>query len=93
MRAVIQVVLPLSMTGIAVAALFSFLLSWDEFIYASYLTLAKVTMPLKVYYYVARGNLFFSATYAVIITIPVLILTFALQKYIRPEYLSGAVKG
>jgi len=93
LKAVLKVVLPLSLTGISVAAIFSFLLSWDEFIYASYLSLAEPTMPLKVYYYVSRGNIFYSATYAVIITIPVLILTFALQRYIRPEYLSGAVKG
>ncbi|MGA1844993.1 MAG: carbohydrate ABC transporter permease [bacterium] len=92
-RAILRVVLPLSLTGISVAAIFSFLLSWDEFIYASYLCLAKPTMPLKVYYYVSRGNLFHSATYAVIITIPVLVLTFALQRYIRPEYLSGSIKG
>ncbi len=88
-----RVVLPLSMTGLAVAALFSFILSWDEFIYASYLTLAEPTMPIKMYYYVSRGNLFLSATYAVIITIPVLVLTFGLQRYIKPEYLSGSVKG
>jgi trehalose transport system permease protein len=91
--AVTKIVLPLSLTGISVAGIFSFLLSWDEFIYASYLTLAKPTMPLEVYYYVSRGDVFYSATYAVIITVPVLILTFALQRYIRPEYLSGSVKG
>ncbi len=92
-KAVTKVVLPLSLTGISVAGIFSFLLSWDEFIYASYLTLAEPTMPIKVYYYVTRGNLFHSATYAVIITLPVLVMTFALQRYIRPEYLSGSVKG
>ena len=93
LNAIRKIVLPLSGTGIAVAGLFSFILSWDEFIYASYLTLTKPTMPIKMYYYVSRGDIFHSATYAVIITIPVLILTFALQRYIKPEYLSGSVKG
>jgi len=93
LKSIWKIVLPLSMTGIAVAGLFSFLLSWDEFIYASYLTLARPTMPLKVYYYVARGNIFYSATYALIITVPVLLMTFMLQRYIKPEYLSGSVKG
>ncbi|MFC1658893.1 carbohydrate ABC transporter permease [Candidatus Omnitrophota bacterium] len=88
-----KVVMPLSMGGISVAAIFSFLLSWDEFIYASYLCLAEPTMPLKMYYYISRGDIFSSATYAVIITVPVLILTLALQKYIKPDYLSGAIKG
>ncbi|MBD3264072.1 MAG: ABC transporter permease subunit [Candidatus Omnitrophica bacterium] len=91
--AIRKVVLPLSLTGLVVAGLFSFILSWDEFIYASYLTLAEPTMPIKMYYYISRGNIFSSATYAVIITIPVLIITFSLQRYIKPEYLSGSVKG
>ncbi|KPK99207.1 MAG: sugar permease [Omnitrophica WOR_2 bacterium SM23_72] len=91
--AFIKVVMPLTLGGISVAGIFSFLLSWDEFIYASYLTLAKPTMPLKMYYYIARGDIFSSATYAVLITLPVLILTLALQKYIKPDYLAGAIKG
>ncbi len=92
-RSFFKVVLPLSANGIAVATIFSFMLSWDEFIFASYLTLAQPTMPVKMYYYVSRGDLFSSAAYAVIITIPVLVFTFALQKYLRPDYLAGAVKG
>lgn len=88
-----RVVLPLTAGGMSVAAIFSFMLSWDEFIFASYLTLGQPTMPVKMYYYVSRGDLFSSAAYAVIITVPVLIMTFALQKYLRPDYLAGAVKG
>ncbi|MBU1124656.1 MAG: carbohydrate ABC transporter permease [Candidatus Omnitrophica bacterium] len=93
MAALRKVVLPLSMGGIGVAGMFSFLLSWDEFIYASYLCLARPTMPLKMFYYISRGDIFSSATYAAIITIPVLIVTFALQKYLKPDYLAGAIKG
>jgi len=93
LEAIRRVVLPLSLTGLAVAGLFSFLLSWDEFIYASYLTLAHPTMPLQMYYYVSRGSVFHASTYAVLVTLPVLVVTFALQRYIRPEYLAGSVKG
>lgn len=93
LRALLKVVFPLSLGGISVAGIFSFLLSWDEFIYASYLSLANPTMPLKMYYYVSRGNLFYSATYAIIITIPVLLITLILQKYLRPGYLAGGIKG
>ena len=75
------------------AGIFAFLFSWDEFIYASYLSLAEPTMPLKMFYYVTRGNVFYSATYAVIITLPVLVMMLVLQKYFKPEYLSGALKG
>jgi len=92
-RAFFKVVLPLCLGGIGVAGLFSFLFSWDEFIYASYLCLAEPTMPLKMYYFISRGDIFSSATYAVVITVPVLILTFAMQKYLKPDYLAGAIKG
>lgn len=93
MRALTKVVLPLSRAGISITWIFAFLLSWDEFIYASYLCLSQPTMPLKMYYYISRGDIFYSATYAVIITIPILLMTFMVQKYIRPGYFSGAVKG
>ena len=91
--ALIRIILPPSMGGISVAGIFSFLLSWDEFIYASYLSLARPTMPLKMYYYISRGDIFYSATYAMFITMPVLLISFSLQKYIKPGYLSGGVKG
>ncbi len=93
LKALIKIILPLSLGGITVAGIFSFLLSWDEFIYASYLCLAEPTMPLKMYYYISRGDLFYSATYAVIITMPVLFLSFVFQKHLKPGYLSGAMKG
>jgi trehalose transport system permease protein len=41
---------------VAVAALFIWLESWNEFTYALYLSLTENTLPLQVYYYVTRGN-------------------------------------
>ena len=89
----IRIVLPLSLPGIAVAAIFGWLGSWDEFTYAVYLCYSKRTLPLMVYYYINRANWFLSATYATAITIPVIIITYALQKYLKKGYLSGAIKG
>ena len=87
-----KIVLPSSITSIAVAGMFAFLLSWDEFIYASYLTLKQPTMPLRMYYYVTRGNTFHAAAYAVMILVPVLIITLFMQKHIKAEYMAGAIK-
>jgi trehalose transport system permease protein len=92
-RSLIHVVLPLAKPGIGVALIFSFLGSWDEFIYATYLCLTNKTLPLMVYYYVSRGGWFLSSTYATVITIPVVIVTYSLQKYIRSGYLRGALRG
>ena len=93
LRSLIHVVLPLAKPGIVVALIFSFLGSWDEFIYATYLCLTEKTLPLMVYYYVDRGGWFLSSTYATIITVPVVIVTYSLQRYIKSGYLRGAIKG
>jgi trehalose transport system permease protein len=91
-RTLLRVILPLALPGLAVAALFAWLLSWEEFTFAVYLSLASRTLPLQVYYYVYQGNWFLTATYTTIITIPVLILTYALQRYLKAGTLAGAIK-
>lgn len=91
-QALAKVVLPLSLTGMAAASILCWLESWNEFTYAVYLCLAESTLPIKTYYYVRRGNWFESAAYAVFLTIPVMVVTFLLQKYMRNDYLSGAIK-
>lgn len=92
-RSLIKIMIPLALPGIAVAAIFGFLGSWDEFTYAIYLAITKKTLPLVVYYYVNRASFFAASAYATIITIPVIIVTYSLQKYLKAEYLAGAVKG
>lgn len=89
----IRIVIPLALPGIAVAAIFGFLGSWDEFTYAVYLAITKKTLPLVVYYYINRASFFLASAYATVITIPVIIVTYSLQKYLKAEYLAGAVKG
>ncbi len=92
-RALVHIVIPLASPGIAVAAIYSWLTSWEEFTFALFLNLKNKTMPLQVYYYIHRGDWFLTATYATLIALPVVIVTYALQRYLRPEYLAGAVKG
>jgi len=92
-RCLMKIVVPLALPGIAVAAIFGFLGSWEEFTYAVYLCLTNKTLPLEVYYYINRASFFLASAYATIITIPVIIVTYSLQKYLKAEYLAGAVKG
>jgi trehalose transport system permease protein len=80
------------MPGLSVAAIFAWLLSWEEFIFAIYLSLANRTLPLQVYYYVYQGNWFLTAAYTTIITIPVVMLTYTLQRYLKAGMLAGAIK-
>jgi len=89
----VRVVLPIAAPGIAVAAIFAWLDSWNDLLYAIYLFLTERTLPLEVYYYANRGNVTDVATFSVILTIPVVIITLFLQRWIKSGYLSGAVKG
>jgi len=93
LTALARIIMPIALPGIAVTAIFVWLNSWNEFTYALYLSISQRTLPLQTYYYVQRGGIFDSATYAAILTLPVMLVTFFLQKYMKSGYLSGAVKG
>lgn len=88
-----RVVMPLAAPGIAVAALFAWLASWNDLVYAIYLFLGERTLPLMTFYYSNRGSVFDTATFAVLLTIPVMLVTLFLQRYVESGTLSGAVKG
>jgi trehalose transport system permease protein len=89
----LRVVLPLAAPGIAVAAIFAWLDSWNDLLYAIYLFLTEKTLPLITYYYANRGTVTDVATFSIILTIPVILLTLILQRWIRSGYMTGAVKG
>lgn len=93
LKAIIKVILPVSMQGIAVAAMYVWLNTWNDFTYAMYLSQNSKTMPLQIYYYISRGSVFERAAYSTILAIPVILITFVLQRYLKPDYLGGAVKG
>jgi len=88
-----RVVMPLAAPGIAVGALFAWLKSWNDLVYAIYLFLGERTLPLMTFYYSNRGSVFDTATFAVLLTIPVMLVTLALQRYVEAGTLSGAIKG
>lgn len=89
----IRIVFPLAAPGIVVAAIFAWLDSWNDLLWAIYILLSNFTLPRLTYYYASRGSFFDVATFSVLITIPVFIITLFLQRWIRTGYLSGAVKG
>ncbi|UFJ39591.1 carbohydrate ABC transporter permease [Brevibacillus humidisoli] len=92
MRALQRVILPIAAPGIGVGALFVWLNSWNEFIYARYLSSATSTLPIKIYEVITTGTFFSAAAYSTILTIPVIVITFYLQRYLQSGILSGAVK-
>ena len=93
MGTLVRVVFPVAAGGIAVASLFVWLYSWNEFLYARLLTTNQLTLPLKVFQAIDRGTTQQMATVAAILTLPILLVVYFLQRYLRPGALTGAVKG
>jgi len=89
----VKIVLPLALQGIAVSVMYVWLNVWNEFTYARYLSLSTRNLPLQIFYYVERGGFFQQAAYASILAIPVITVTFILQRYLKSGYLSGSIKG
>jgi trehalose transport system permease protein len=89
----VRVVFPIAAGGIAVASLFVWLYSWNEFLYARLLTTNQLTLPLKVFQAIDRGTTQEMATVAAILTLPIVLIVYFLQRYLRPGALTGAVKG
>lgn len=89
----LRIVFPLAAGGIAVASLFVWLYSWNEFLYARLLTTNRNTLPLEVFQAIDRGSRQQMATVAAILTLPILLVVYFLQRYLKPGALAGAVKG
>jgi trehalose transport system permease protein len=92
-KTLLRIVIPIAAPGIAVAAIFAWLASWEEVTYAIYLTLFNRTLPIEVVNGVWRSPPPVIATQAAIITIPTIIITYFMQRWIKAEQLAGAVKG
>jgi trehalose transport system permease protein len=91
-QTLVRIVLPLALPGLVVGGLLAWLFSWEEFVLATYLTLGEKTMPLQVYYYLYQGNWFVTAVAATLMTLPVLILSAFLQRYLQETSLAGAAR-
>ncbi|MEP6065852.1 MAG: carbohydrate ABC transporter permease, partial [Paracoccaceae bacterium] len=92
-----EIVLPLSRTGLAATTLLVMIFSWNEYLFALFLSTTKAqTLPILVAAMNAgeRGILWWTMSVAIIIMIiPVVALAVVLQKYISKGLLVGAVKG
>ncbi len=88
---------PLAKSGIASAAIFAFLTSWNEYALASQLTRStdSKTLPVGLMDFTAQFTIDWAgmSAMAVIIIIPALILTFIVQKHLISGLTFGGVKG
>ncbi len=92
-----SLILPLARPAIAVTALFSFMTAWNEFILAATFMAndTSYTLPVMLRSYVGAKYVDWGAfaAGAVLVSIPVMALFFALEKHMVGGLTSGSVKG
>ncbi len=92
-----RIILPLSKPAIAVTALFSFMTAWNEFILAATFMSKETafTLPVALQAFVGDRSTDWGlfAAGAVIVSVPVMALFFALQKQLVEGLTAGSVKG
>jgi multiple sugar transport system permease protein len=90
-----KIILPLAMPSIAVTAIFTFLFSWNEFLLALILTdVNALTVPvaiskMQMAYSVLWGEM---SAAGVVAALPMIVVVFALQRYVVRGLTFGAVK-
>lgn len=97
LRTLISVVLPVSMPGLFSTSIFVFVLSWNEYLFASVIagSAANKTITVGIAEFITSfdvrwGNIMALGTIA---TVPVVIMFMFVQKYFLKGVLEGAVKG
>ncbi|MBU1589428.1 MAG: carbohydrate ABC transporter permease [Actinobacteria bacterium] len=91
-----RVVLPVVSGGLAVTAIFAFLASWNEFLFSLLLTSVRAqTTPIVIANFQTQFGLDWGGmtALAAVYSIPVILLTLALQRHIVAGLTLGAVKG
>jgi multiple sugar transport system permease protein len=92
----IRIVLPLTAPGLAASAVFSLLLSWNEFLFALVLTSTKKAQTIPVGVAATIGDTVIewgNMSVACLLTvIPVIVFSMLLQKHIAKGITSGALK-
>ena len=94
--AFVRIVLPLSVPGIATATILAFIFSWNNFLFALVLSNQYTrTLPVGIvnftsYAAVDWGGLMAAA---VVITVPVMLIALAAQRYVVSGLTAGATKG
>lgn len=95
-RTFLTMVLRISLPGILTASLLAFIFSWNNFMFSLTLSGAKTTtLPIAIYGFVSYASVDWGGLMAaaVFITLPIILLSLFMQKYIISGLTAGAVKG
>lgn len=92
----LKIMLPLSSPGILTSAILAFIFSWNNFIFALVLSTNDTkTLPMAVFNFISYTEINWPSLMAaaVMITLPILIISMVLQRYVIAGLTAGAVKG
>lgn len=92
----LKIILPLSGPGIITSAILSFVFSWNNFMLGIILSGRNTkTLPVAIYGFISYTDINWGGLMAgsVIVTIPIIVISMFLQKYIIKGLTAGAVKG
>lgn len=78
----LHITMPMALPGLAAAAMFAFLLSWNEVFVASVLTFNNRTLPAFVLVQVAAATDLIKFAAVIIMVAPALVFVFAARKYL-----------
>ncbi|MFG3025446.1 carbohydrate ABC transporter permease [Streptomyces sp. NPDC048254] len=96
LRVLRSVVLPVSTNGLITAAVFTFLFTWSDFLFALTLTTTQTVRPitLGIYQYIGAHTNQWNAVMAttVMASVPAAVLLVVAQRYVAAGATSGAVK-
>jgi multiple sugar transport system permease protein len=95
-RTFVQIILPLSLPGLAATAIYSFLIGWNEYMFAFILVTTETlkTLPVGIgqlngYYKVVWNDMMAAS---IISSLPLIVLFLFMQKYFISSLTAGAVK-
>lgn len=96
LRILWQILLPISIPGVVSVGVYTFMLSWNEFLFALLLTKTRVrTVPIRISLFIGQNAIDFQGMFAMSIlgSIPVLVLFLLFQRYFLGGLAAGSVKG
>lgn len=95
LQAFLYVILPVVRNGVFTASVLSFIFSWNQFLFSLILSGRNtMTVPVAVFQFISYDQINWGglASAATLITLPPLVMTLFIQKYIIRGLTSGAVK-
>lgn len=82
LAAFVRIALPLALPGLAAAAIFTFVISWNEVFAASILTLRQRTLPALVLFALQQSPLYFKFAGGFFMVMPAIVFIFFMRRYL-----------